>query len=260
MARNAPTSRVDSARSNGVVAGNREVTELVNTVSFILVHSPMLAPTTWQHVAVELRAAGHEAQVPSLAPAIAGPGPYYRAIADLIVRVTPISGVPVTVVGHSDAGGILPTIIDELHGAGVTVDRAIFVDADLPHPGQSWFQSVSEERAEKLQLMAIDGRLPPWHTWLPYRELARLIRDSELRTEFVGLLPRLPLSYFEEAAPPSAHWPPAHLTYIHLGDAYHKEHAEAERLGWTTRRNQMDHLAPVTRPAEVAGLILESIC
>ena len=123
----------------------------------------------------------------------------------------PGRGIPLTVVGHGDAGGVLPAIIDRLVDKGVAVVRAIFVDADVPHPGLSWCQSVSEDRAEKLRLLAVDGLLPPWNTWLPFRDLARLIRDTDIRAEFVSVLPRLPLSYFEEQAPATRHWPPAEL-------------------------------------------------
>ncbi len=40
----------------------------------------------------------------------------------------------------------------------------VFVDALLPHPGESWFAGVPPELgARACASLAKDGRLPPWH-------------------------------------------------------------------------------------------------
>jgi hypothetical protein len=52
----------------------------------------------------------------------------------------------VVLAGHSGAGALLPAIVDEIAAGGdaadVAVHCAIFVDAILPHPGQTWFETA----------------------------------------------------------------------------------------------------------------------
>lgn len=221
----------------------------------VLIHSPLVGPGTWQRVAEELRGCGMEVFAPSLAGVFDGDGPYYRAIGDAIARQVLPSGPTVVLVGHSGAGGVLPAAAGALVHRGTAVRGAIFVDAILPHPGQAWFETTTRERADQLRALAVDGQLPPWHEWFPPSALESLIPDRAERQAFTASVPRLPLAYLEEPAPPVKFWPVARTTYIRLSDAYHEEAQRAADLGWPVVEAGMDHLAPVTRPAEVADLI-----
>lgn len=228
-------------------------------VSFLLVHSPFVAPSTWDGVALVLAASGYSVTAPALSAALECDGRYYETMAGAAIAALPADTSPIVVVGHGAAGSIVPKVFEMLIDAEFAVEGAMFVDANLPHPGRSWLDTAADQHAFDIRALAVDDQLPPWHEWTPNRSLVELLPDFSTRQEFLAGMPNLPLAFLEEVAPFTRHWPPRHLAYIHLGDDYHAEVAEASRLGWTTLRNQLDHLAPVTRPNEVVELMLEVI-
>ncbi|UQS21623.1 alpha/beta hydrolase [Amycolatopsis thermalba] len=207
---------------------------------FVLVHSPLVGPATWQRVAAELRSRGHRVTTPSLLGALDGPGPYYPKLFDAAAE-------PGILVAHSGAGALLPGIAARTHAP-----RAIFVDALLPHPGRGWFDTAPPELAERLRGLATDGRLPPWHEWFPPGTVEDLLPDQRTRDEFLAELPRVPLAYFTEPAPEAALPPSA---YLQLSAAYDEEAREAAARGWPVQRLDAHHLAPLTAPAEIAAAL-----
>jgi hypothetical protein len=74
-------------------------------MQFLLVHSPVVGPTTWRWVADELRA-GHDVVVPDLRHAAAG-GDVNSVIVAAAAAVPP-EWLDVIAVGHSGAGVVLP--------------------------------------------------------------------------------------------------------------------------------------------------------
>lgn len=82
-----------------------------------------------------------------------------------------------------------------------------------------------------------------------------LLPDDGLRRRFVAELPSVPLAHFEELAPVVTGWPPERCGYLRLSEAYDEVADEAERLGWLTVREAADHLAMLTRPAAIGGLL-----
>ncbi len=220
----------------------------------VLLHSPLVGPLTWQPAADRLRAAGYRVAVPSLAGVVDTGPPYYRRLAGraaaTIRQANPAGGV--LLVGHSGAGGLLPAVAE---ATGVPVAAAVFVDAILPHPGASWFDTAPPALGEQLRGLAREGRLPPWHAWFPPAAVAEVLPEEGLRRRFVAELPRLPVAYFEEPAPVVAGWPPACCGYLRLSAAYDDAAGEAGRRGWLVVREPADHLAMLTRPAWVAGLL-----
>ncbi|MFD4249663.1 alpha/beta hydrolase [Amycolatopsis thermoflava] len=207
---------------------------------FVLVHSPLVGPQTWQRVAAELRSRGHRVATPSLVAALDGPGPYYPRLFDAVTE-------PGTLVVHSGAGALVPGI-----AARTGAPRAVFVDALLPHPGRSWFDTVPPELAQRLRDLATDGRLPPWHEWFPPGTVEDLLPDPGTRDEFLAGLPRVPLAYFTEPAPAEAEPPSA---YLQLSAAYDEEAREAAERGWPVQRLDAHHLAPLTDPATIAAAL-----
>ena len=59
--------------------------------------------------------------------------PYYRRLAGRVAQgiTEQAPAGPLTLVGHSGAGALLPAVT---HDTGATVAAAVFVDAILPHP------------------------------------------------------------------------------------------------------------------------------
>ena len=104
----------------------------------------------------------------------------------------------------------------------------MFVDAILPHPGATWFETAPVSLREQLGRLTTGGWLPPWDQWFPPGTLDSLLPDSPVRARFIAALPRLPLAYFEERAPAT----PDRIhryAYLQLSDAYHDAADDAEQ-------------------------------
>ena len=220
----------------------------------VLLHSPLVGPLTWQPAATSLRAAGYQVAVPSLTGVLDTGPPSYRTlagrVAETIRQANPTGAV--VLIGHSGAGALLPAAAE---ATGTPVAAAVFVDAILPHPGVSWLQTAPPALREQLRGLARDGRLPAWHQWFPPEVVTELLPEESLRRRFIAELPRLPLAYFEERAPMVSGWPPQRCGYLRLSGAYDEVADEAERHGWLVVREPADHLAMLTRPATIAGLL-----
>jgi len=215
-------------------------------VTLLFVHSPLVGPSTWHPVARLLAERGVPGLTPSLSEALAGGPPFFPRIASTIASEVP-SAQAVVLVVHSGAGALVPVI-----ASAVTVVGAVYVDAILPAPGRSWFDTAPPDLAAHVRgLAGADGLLPPWHTWFGPSAPDELLPDPDARAAFVAEVPRLPLAYFSERTPasgPALPW----SAYVQLSSAYDDEAATATREGWPLVRLDADHLAPVTRPALVA--------
>src|SRR5689334_19280364 len=103
---------------------------------FVLVHSPLCGPLTWEPVADLLRQREIAALVPPLCDGEGSAEPYWQqhaaSVAAALADVP--ADAPLVLVGHSGAGPLLPVIRQRLQQ---TVGGYIFVDAGLPHPGHS---------------------------------------------------------------------------------------------------------------------------
>lgn len=167
--------------------------------------------------------------VPSLAAALDGTGPYYPRLAATVAdAIADAGGEGVVLVGHSGAGALLPAVAD---ATPATVTAAVYVDALLPQPGASLFDTLPDEIRGQLLGLARDGRLPPWHEWFPPGTVEELLPDPQLRTRFCAELPGLPLAYFEEPTPAPAGAAPPPGGYLQLSDAYADTAQRAERNG-----------------------------
>jgi len=188
--------------------------------------------------------------VPDLTGAVAAGPPYYRRLAAAAV----VREEPVVVIGHSAAGPVLPAIADLLGGY---VRAAVFVDAQLPHPGRSWFDTAPPALREQLRGLAEDGWLPPWHEWFGPGALEQLVPDTAVRRVFTAEIPRLPLAYFEEPAPVVDL--AARCGYLRLSAAYDHAADEAQRRGWVVQRAHWDHLRMLRAPTAVADLVSRTV-
>ena len=233
----------------------RESVVSPSRLSFVLVHSPLVGPATWRPTAEALRARGYAVIVPSLVRFDQDGPPYYekltRRVAAAVNTSSPADAL--VVVGHSGAGALLPSVAAALGDAPMA---KIFVDALLPHPGRSWMDTAPPALQEQLRSLAVDGRLPPWHEWFPPGTVEALLPDTEQRAGVLAEIPRLPLAYFEEAAPP-ADGGLGRCGYLQLSAPYTPFADEAERRGWPTIREASNHLAIVTEPELIVGRLLD---
>ncbi len=211
-------------------------------MKLVLLHSPLVAPATWDRLGSVLGARGHEVVVPDLVPVMQGDPPYYPRLAQTAAAA--VSGKPILVV-HSGAGALVPAV-----AALAPVAGAIFVDALLPHPGESWFETAPESLEARLHSLARDGMLPPWHCWWPEKALRALLPAPGLFEAFANGLPPLPLAYFQECAPQIALATPS--AYLQLGEMNAAEADWAAAQGWPVARLALHHLAMLTHPAAIA--------
>jgi hypothetical protein len=168
-------------------------------------------------------------------------------MADRLVGELAGGDEPPVLVAHSGAGALVPAVADRL---GSPAASAIFVDAILPHPGRSWFDTAPEDLCRSLRSGAQDGLLPAWHEWWPPGALEHLVPDGDLRMRLIDELEPIPAAYFEATAP--AGEAPGRSAYLKLSDAYEDEARLANRQGWPLVRLPLDHLALFTQPAVVA--------
>jgi hypothetical protein len=225
----------------------------VRGVRVILVPSPFVGRQAWRATAKAMAAtSGWRVEIADSSPNRVEP-PIYANLSRRIAAASLAAGDWRTVVvGHSGAGGLLPSIVDALVAEAQPVGAAILADAILPHPGRSWFDTAPDDLVQRLRPMIRDGRLPSWDQWFGPGALARLLPDEDLRSAFIADIEPVSAAYCETPAPQHLAWPPPRVGYLRLSEAYAGETASAETAGWLVRRVMSHHLAMVNQPARVA--------
>lgn len=219
--------------------------------TFVLIHSPLVGPTTWSPVARELERRGRDVVVPPLLAHVGTPQWHHA------VEAVGTATASVVLVGHSGAGLLLPAI-----AAALTPEVAalVFVDSFLPPPSGN-VRLVPPEFMGELQALAENGVLPPWSSWFGERAMAELIPDDRLRAALVEEMPRLPLSYLAASLPVPAGWDTRPCAYILFdGEAYGEAAAEARARGWpVTELPGVQHLAIATEPGLITDALLKLV-
>jgi len=224
------------------------------STTLLFVHSPVAGPSTWTYTAEILQNNGFHCVVPDLTGvATAGP-PYYPKYAT--AAAVDHGDGPVVIVGHSAAGALLPAIAEAV---GDRARGAVFVDAMLPQPGRSWFDTAPPGLEAQLRGLAVDGVLPPYHEWFPPGTLAEAVPDRARRERLIAEIPRLPLAYFDEPAPAARFAESVACAFIRLGAPFDAAADKAERLGWWVTRRDWDHLRMLSDPDAVADVIAHAI-
>jgi hypothetical protein len=157
-------------------------------------------------------------------------------------------------VGHSGAGPLLPAI----HRAvAQPVAACLFVDASLPHPGQSRFDELAintRELAQKLRpFLVAGGSYPTWGT----EELREILPDTFIREQLLAELHPRHHRFFEEKMPDVAIWPHAPCGYVLLSEAYLAQLEQARRAGWPSRLFHAGHFHILVDPAAVTASMVE---
>src|SRR5215208_4594361 len=143
---------------------------------FVLVHSPLVGPSTWAPVAAVLQAL----------PA----------------------GRQVVLVGHSGAGPLLPAM-RELGGRDVAA--YLFVDAGLPEDSRSRLDLLRAEMAEQLVAhLEAGGRFPEWTD----ADLAEIVPDAARRRQLLAEMQPRDLPFWREPLPVFHGWPDAACAYL----------------------------------------------
>jgi hypothetical protein len=221
--------------------------------AFVFVHSLLLGPSSWAPVAARLTALRAVAVVPSLLEVADAEPPFWPwvagRVADAVSRLP--QGQPVVVVAHSNAGLLVPVIVQ---AARRPVAGCLFVDARLPsHAGPS--PAASPERLDQLRAKAVEGRLPQWTTWWDEHDVASLFPDPRTRAVVSAEQPRLPLSYYEQQIPVPAGWDDRPCGYVLFGRPYEPMAQESRERGWDVEQIPGGHLHQLVDPDTVADRI-----
>lgn len=215
-------------------------------MQFLLVHSPLVGPSTWRFVADELQQDGATVIVPDLRPG-AECGDLV-AIVDIAVAAaaTLDSTAPVHLVAHSGGGFFLPLIAARLGSEATTM---CFVDAGIPEEGDT---TPSRDYLERLRELAIDGILPKWSSWWGPDVMTNLIPDAGHRDEIEAQQPAVPLTLYETSVHLRSDWRRGRCSYLLLSEGYAADADLAESLSWPTSRRSGSHLDIVNDPIQIA--------
>jgi hypothetical protein len=193
---------------------------------FVLLHSPLVGPSTWAPVARELTAQGFSVRVPSLVRLAEGGPPFWPRVAAAVTGALADAppDQPVALVAHSHGGLFVPVVRAAVRQPVIS---SIFVDARLP--GTTGGTPVAE--GEYLA------------------SLRRLVQPD-------GLLPRLPLAYFEQRVPVPDGWDDHPSAYLLFSPAYADRAQRARKDGWAVRHLPGEHLHQLVDPASTARELL----
>lgn len=222
---------------------------------FVLIHSPLVGPTTWLPVAHELERRGREAVIPSQLGVAAARAPQWRLVPEAVRAATERGPNPIVVVGHSGGGLLLPTIADALT---VEVSALIFVDSFLP-PASGSLRLAPPALMDRLRALASDGMLPRWSSWFGEDTMRELVPDERLRAALEEEMPRLPLSYFEASVAVPDSWSARPCAYLlFTAEPYGESAAEARDRGWPVAEVLgVGHLAMASEPIAVTDALLD---
>jgi pimeloyl-ACP methyl ester carboxylesterase len=221
-----------------------------------LVHSPLVGTFTWSLVARQLQSAGYDVLVPTLTDNGETPPPYWQQHTTSVQQALtsiPLDR-PLVFVGHSGAGSLLPAIAQ---AARHPVRAYLFIDASLPHPGQSRLDemeaSVPEFAQELHRHLASGERFPNWSD----EDLSEDLPDARVRQQMLAEEQPRPLSFFEEAMPAVAGWPDAPCGYLLFTQGYHGFLEQAQAAGWPSRTLHVGHFHMLVDPTAVAAALIE---
>jgi hypothetical protein len=222
---------------------------------FVLVHSPVVGPSTWTPVADRLTGLGRAAIVPSLLDVGEGDPPFWpRVVAAVTHRLAGTDpDQPVVLVAHSNAGVFVPVI---RQGMRWPVACSIFADATVPTRGST--PTAGEDFLPFLRGLAdADGRLPRWTDWWQGEDMSGLFPSQRSRDVVTAELPRLPLAYYQEQVPAPDGWDDHPCRFLQFSSGYEGEARQAAQRGWPVRTLPGEHLHQLADPDGVAKALLE---
>lgn len=228
------------------------------TLTFALIHSPLVGPLTWQLVRHELKRQHFDVLVPALSDRPDATRPYWQqhaeSAADSLARLP--QNRRIVLVAHSGAGPLLPAIRQALTHS---ISAYVFVDAGLPRQGLSRLDLMKLQDQpwadEFHQSLLQGGRFPEWTA----DDLRDIIPAEDVRRQLVAEIRPRSLPFFAEPLPVFDGWPDAPCAYIKFSESYAWDAAQARQAGWLVREVDAGHFHMLVDPAAVAALIVDIV-
>jgi hypothetical protein len=225
---------------------------------YVLIHSPLVGPLTWQLVAEEMRQRDIEVVVPALVDAPDSEKPYWKqhaeSISQAIAQVP--QGASLTLVAHSGAGPLLPAIRESFLNS---INAYVFVDAGIPLDGATRLELMKSEDSEWAQqfkeYLEGGGHFPNWS----FHDLQEIIPNEELREQMVAEIRPRALGFFTEPIPVFEGWPDAPCVYILFSEPYKIAAVQAQQSGWPTYELEAGHFHMLVDAKTVTDLIIEAV-
>jgi hypothetical protein len=222
--------------------------------TFVLVHSPLVGPSTWSPVQDELEARGKTSLIPRLAQDDASSEPYWSQHSRS--AAAGLRGLPpdeeLVFVGHSGAGVLLPAIAGE---TAHPVACYVFVDAELPHDGRI---RAHGPFFEELRLLYEGGGAYP--NWTD-AGLERLVPDTAMRRRVLDEMRPQPWRFWTESVPAFEGWDAAPCAFLRFypNPGYDDAAREAKERGWPCAEIRGHHFHMLVDPAAVTDAILDLV-
>ena len=218
--------------------------------SMLLVHSPLVGPSSLTRLANAAIDTGIRVSVPDLTSMAESDTPHDEFCRLAVDAGRKMDSAPL-VVGHSGAGAFLPSIGSALgNPAGL-----VFVDAVVPPAAGAHITSPG--MSEMLDSVTEHGVLRRWLSWWPEETIVDLLPNEADRAELEADMPQVPRSFYDEEVKVPTGWSQRGCGYLMLSYAYEAELQDAGDRGWPTARLDSDHLAPHTQPETVLREILQ---
>jgi hypothetical protein len=225
---------------------------------FVLVHSPLVGPLTWKLVASQMKKRDIKGIVPILSDITDSNQPFWiqhtQSVLHALAHIP--ESQPVTLVGHSGAGPLLPAIRQLL---ATPVHAYVFVDASVPLDGASRLDLMKAEEPEWAeqfhQELEHGSRYPTWD----FEDLSEVIPDERLRRQMLAEMRPRALPFFTEPIPVFSGWPDAPCIYIRFSAPYQKVAARAQEDGWPTYELEAGHFHMLVDEVAVTELFVEAV-
>lgn len=225
---------------------------------YVLIHSPLVGTLTWKLVAHQMQERNLNVDTPLLVDRPKSKQPFWKqhvkSVSQALAHIP--KSHPVTLVGHSGAGPLLPAIRQALPNP---VNAYVFVDASIPQDGVSRLGLMKTEDpdwAEQFQEDLERGeQYPNWN----FEDLREIIPDKTLGKQMIAEIQPRRLSFFTEPIPVFRGWPDAPCIYIRFSEPYWRTAAKAREAGWPLYELEVEHFHMLVDEVAVTNLIVEAI-